>query len=441
MADMSFFPDVDTIRYRGPESTDPLAFRYYNADAEVLGKAMRDHLRFAVCYWHSFDAPGSDVFGVGTWDRPWANGSADPMGAAREKLAAGFEFIAKLTAPYFCFHDRDVAPEGSTLAETERNLLAIGEDMAREMEQTGIKLLWGTANLFGHPRYAAGAATNPNPEVFAHAAAQVKTALELTQRLGGENYVLWGGREGYDTLLNTDLKRESDQLGRFMQLVVDHKHKIGFAGTLLIEPKPCEPTKHQYDYDSAACYAFLQKYGLTDEFKLNIECNHATLAGHTFQHEVAYAIAHGIFGSIDANRGDPQNGWDTDQYPNSVEEATLVLYEILRAGGLQSGGFNFDAKLRRQSVAREDLFYGHIGGMDTLARGLLNAAALVESGELAEHVANRYSGWDDAFGQGILNGAMDFTGLSGHVHSTNPDLTPASGRQELLENVVSRFVR
>ena len=438
---MSFFPDVDTIRYRGPESTDPLAFRYYDANAEVLGKTMLEHLRFAVCYWHSFDAPGSDVFGPGTWDRPWANGSADPMAAAREKLAAGFEFIAKLTAPYFCFHDRDVAPEGSTLAESERNLLAIGEDMAREMEQTGIKLLWGTANLFGHPRYAAGAATNPNPEVFAHAAAQVKTALELTHRLGGENYVLWGGREGYDTLLNTALKRESDQLGRFMQLVVEHKHKIGFEGTLLIEPKPCEPTKHQYDYDSAACYAFLQKYGLTDEFKLNIECNHATLAGHTFQHEVAYAIAHGIFGSIDANRGDPQNGWDTDQYPNSVEEATLVLYEILCAGGLGSGGFNFDAKLRRQSVAREDLFYGHIGGMDTLARGLLNAAALIESGALAEHVAARYSGWDDAFGQRILNGELDFADLADHVHSANLDLSPVSGRQELLENIVSRFVR
>ena len=438
---MTFFPDVDTIRYRGPESTDPLSFRYYDANAEVLGRTMQEHLRFAVCYWHSFDAPGSDVFGSGTWDRPWANGEADPMQAAREKLAAGFEFIAKLTAPYFCFHDRDVAPEGATLHEAERNLFTIGEDIAREMERTGTKLLWGTANLFGHPRYAAGAATNPNPEVFAHAAAQVKTALELTHQLRGENYVLWGGREGYDTLLNTDLKRESDQLGRFMQMVVDYKHKIGFSGTLLIEPKPCEPTKHQYDYDGAACYAFLQKYGLTDEFKLNIECNHATLAGHTFQHEVAYAIAHGIFGSVDANRGDPQNGWDTDQYPNSVEEATLVLYEILRAGGFASGGFNFDAKLRRQSVAREDLFYGHIGGMDTLARGLRNAAALLQSGELCKHVANRYSPWDDAFGQSILNGQMDIGALAGHAHTMNLDLSPTSGRQELLENLVSRFVR
>ncbi|MYD86544.1 MAG: xylose isomerase, partial [Acidobacteria bacterium] len=343
-------------------------------------------------------------FGVGTWDRPWANGASDPMAAARAKLAAAFEFFEKLSVPYYCFHDRDVAPEGQTSAESEKNLLTIGEDMARAMEDAGVKLLWGTANLFGHPRYAAGAATNPNPDVFAHAAAQVKTVLELTHSLGGENYVLWGGREGYDTLLNTDLRRESDQLGRFMQLVVEHKHKIGFEGTLLIEPKPCEPTKHQYDYDSAACYAFLQKYGLVDEFKLNIECNHATLAGHTFQHEVAYAIAHGIFGSVDANRGDAQNGWDTDQYPNNVEESTLVLYEILKAGGLGTGGFNFDAKMRRQSVARDDLFYGHIGGMDTLARGLLNAAELLASGELSDRVAERYAGWDSGVGKRILDG-------------------------------------
>jgi len=438
---MTFFPDVDTIVYRGADSTDPLTFRYYDANAPVLGKTMAEHLRFAVCYWHSFDAPGADVFGTGTWDRPWANGGADSMAAAREKLGAAFEFISKLTAPYFCFHDRDVAPEGTTPAETERNLLTMGEEIAREMERTGIKLLWGTANLFGHPRYAAGAATNPNPEVFAYAASQVKAALELTHQLNGENYVLWGGREGYDTLLNTDLKRESDQLGRFMQLVVEHKHKIGFTGTLLIEPKPCEPTKHQYDYDSAACYAFLQKYGLADEFKLNIECNHATLAGHTFHHEVAYAIANGIFGSVDANRGDPQNGWDTDQYPNSVEEATLVLHEILRAGGFTTGGFNFDAKMRRQSTAREDLFYGHIGGMDTLARGLVNAATLLESEELCRRVEERYSGWDGELGRAILAGEMDFGRLAGHIQTTDPDLAPRSGQQELLENVVARFVR
>ena len=438
---MTFFKDIDTIAYRGPDSTDPLSFRYYDADAPVLGKTMAEHLRFAVCYWHSFDAAGADVFGVGTWDRPWANGESDPMTAARAKLAAAFEFFEKLTVPYYCFHDRDVAPEGQTFAESEKNLLAIGEDMASAMEESGVRLLWGTANLFGHPRYAAGAATNPNPDVFAHAAAQVKTVLELTHALGGENYVLWGGREGYDTLLNTDLKRESDQLGRFMQLVVEHKHKIGFEGTLLIEPKPCEPTKHQYDYDSAACYAFLQKYNLADEFKLNIECNHATLAGHTFQHEVAYAIAHGIFGSVDANRGDAQNGWDTDQYPNNVEESTLVLYEILKAGGLGTGGFNFDAKMRRQSVARDDLFYGHIGGMDTLARGLLNAAELLGSAELSDRVAERYAGWDHGVGKRILDGGENLDSLRAYTRDAAPDLTPVSGRQELLENIVSRFAR
>ena len=438
---MSFFADVDTIAYQGPDSTDPLAFRYYDANRQVLGKTMAEHLRFAVCYWHSFDAPGADVFGDGTWDRPWANGGTEPMAGARAKLEAAFEFIAKLTAPYFCFHDRDVAPEGSTAAESEKNLLTMGEDIADAMQRSGVKLLWGTANLFGHPRYAAGAATNPNPEVFAYAAAQVKTVLELTHQLGGENYVLWGGREGYDTLLNTDLKREADQLGRFMTLVAEHKHKIGFTGTLLIEPKPCEPTKHQYDYDSAACHAFLQKYGLVDEFKLNIECNHATLAGHTFQHEVAYAVAHGIFGSVDANRGDPQNGWDTDQFPTNVEEATLVLYEILRAGGFGSGGFNFDAKLRRQSVAREDLFYGHIGGMDTLARGLLNAAALLQSEALSRPLAQRYAGWDAGLGERILAGAESLGSLADHVHASNPDLSPVSGRQELLENIVARFAR
>ena len=437
---MSFFENIDTIRFEGEASTNPLAFRHYDAERKVLGRRMADHLRFAVCYWHSFAAPGDDVFGDGTWDRPW-EGRNDALPAARQKLAAAFEFFEKLTVPYFCFHDRDVAPEGATFAESEANLKTIGEDLAAAMERTGVKLLWGTANLFGHPRYAAGAATNPNPEVFAYAAAQVSAVLELTHQLGGENYVLWGGREGYDTLLNTDLRREAQQLGRFMQMVVEHKHKLGFTGTLLIEPKPCEPTKHQYDYDAAACFAFLQKFGLEDEFKLNIECNHATLAGHTFQHEVAYAAANGIFGSVDANRGDAQNGWDTDQFPTNVEEATLVLYEILRAGGLGSGGFNFDAKLRRQSVAREDLFYGHIGGMDTLARGLMNAAALLESGELASVVDDRYAGWRDDFGQSVLDGRTSLATLADRARKNAGDLSPVSGRQEYLENLVSRFIR
>lgn len=433
---MSFFPDVETIPYEGPESENPLAFRYYDAERTCHGKTMAEQLNFAVCYWHSFAAVGDDVFGDGTWDRPWSA----TLAGARQKLDAAFEFFTKLNVPYYCFHDRDVAPEGLTAKETAMNLTTMGDELAEAQDRTGIKLLWGTANLFGHPRYAAGAATNPDPEVFAYAASQVKQALDLTNRLQGQNYVLWGGREGYDTLLNTDLRRESNQLGKFMQLVVDYKHKIGFEGTLLIEPKPCEPTKHQYDYDSAACYAFLQKYGLENEFKLNIECNHATLAGHSFQHEVAYAIAHDIFGSVDANRGDPQNGWDTDQFPNSVPECTLVLYEILKSGGFRTGGFNFDAKLRRQSVAREDLFYGHIGGMDTLAKALLNAAKLLESNVLEGHVESRYNGWKQSFGSEILDGTLGLADLDDYIRTRNPELEPTSGRQEYLENTVARIV-
>ena len=433
---MSFFPNVEKIPYEGPESTNPLAFRYYDADREVLGKTMADHLRFAVCYWHSFAAPGDDVFGDGTWDRPWN----DDLGGARAKLACAFEFFEKLGNPFYCFHDRDVAPEGSTYAETERNLKTIGDELAQAQDRTGIKLLWGTANLFGHPRYAAGAATNPNPEVFAFAASQVMQALDLTHELHGENYVLWGGREGYDTLLNTDLRRESQQLGRFMTMVAEHKAKIGFTGTLLIEPKPCEPTKHQYDYDSAACYAFLQKYGLEDQFKLNIECNHATLAGHSFHHEIAFAIANDIFGSVDANRGDPQNGWDTDQFPNSAQEWSLVLYEILKGGGFSTGGLNFDAKLRRQSVNREDLFYGHIGGMDTISRGLLNAVALLENGVLEEALANRYDGWSNDLGERILEPSSNLNDLAQFVREHESTLQPISGNQELLENTVARFI-
>ncbi len=433
---MSFFPNVEKIPYEGPDSTNPLAFRYYDADREVLGKTMADHLRFAVCYWHSFAAPGDDVFGDGTWDRPWN----DDLGGARAKLACAFEFFEKLGNPFYCFHDRDVAPEGSTYAETERNLKTIGDELAQAQDRTGIKLLWGTANLFGHPRYAAGAATNPNPQVFAFAASQVMQALDLTHELHGENYVLWGGREGYDTLLNTDLRRESQQLGRFMTMVAEHKAKIGFTGTLLIEPKPCEPTKHQYDYDSAACYAFLQKYGLEDQFKLNIECNHATLAGHSFHHEIAFAIANDIFGSVDANRGDPQNGWDTDQFPNSAQEWSLVLYEILKGGGFSTGGLNFDAKLRRQSVNREDLFYGHIGGMDTISRGLLNAVALLENGVLEEALANRYDGWSNDLGERILEPSSNLNDLAQFVREHESTLQPISGNQELLENTVARFI-
>ena len=433
----TFLPDIERIPYLGPEAEIDLAFRFYDRDRIVLGKRMEDQLRFAVCYWHSFCWPGSDVFGEGSFDRPWLR-EGDPLLQAERKLEAAFELFEKLGAPFFTFHDRDLAPEGATFKESQRSLGHMLDRAQRRMEESGVRLLWGTANLFSHPRYAAGAATNPDPEVFAYAAAQVRHALEATQRLGGANYVLWGGREGYDTLLNTDLRRESDQLGRFMCLVVEHKHRIGFEGTILIEPKPMEPTKHQYDFDVAAVYAFLQRYGLQEEIKLNIEVNHATLAGHSFCHELAYAISNGIFGSVDINRGDPQLGWDTDQFPNSVEEATLAFYTILRGGGLGTGGFNFDAKLRRQSVDPVDLLHAHIGGIDTLARGLLNAAHLLEDGVLSAFVEKRYAGWSGGLGRAILEGERSLADLGLHVESGGLEPSPVSGRQELLEGVVSR---
>ena len=379
-----FFTEVTgPIPFGGLGSSDPLAFKVYQPDRLVLGTKMVDHLRPGVCFWHSFSWPGVDMFGIGTLDRPWLAATDDPMAAARERLGVAFEFFTKLGIPYYCFHDRDVAPEGTTFAEFRSNLDAIADDALGYQERTGVRLLWGTANLFTHPRFQGGAATNPDPEVFAYAAAQVKHMLEVTLRLGGENYVLWGGREGYDTLLNTDLKREGAQLARFLHLVAEHKHKIGYTGQLLIEPKPMEPTKHQYDYDSATVYGFLVRNGLEGEYAVNVEANHATLAGHSFHHEVAFATANGFLGSIDANRGDPQNGWDTDQFPNSVEDLTMPMYEILRSGGIAPGGFNFDAKLRRQSTDRTDLFHAHIGALDTLAQALLAAAALIEDGELA----------------------------------------------------------
>ncbi len=435
-----FFSEVtEPIRFGGLASTDPLSFRVYQPDRLVLGRRMEDHLRIGVCMWHSFAWPGSDVFGAGTFDRPWI-GAADPMAGARARLAAAFEFLEKLGVPFYCFHDRDVAPEGRTFAQSNANLDALVDEAAAHQERTGVRLLWGTANLFGHPRYAAGAATNPDPEVFAYAAAQVKNMLEVTQRLGGSNYVLWGGREGYETLLNTDLAREGKQLARFLHLVAEHKHKIGFKGTLLIEPKPMEPTKHQYDFDCSTVHGFLVRNGLADEYRVNIEANHATLAGHSFHHEVAYAIANGIFGSIDANRGDYQNGWDTDQFPNSVEELSLAVYEILRGGGFTTGGFNFDAKLRRQSMARTDLFHGHIGGIDTLAQALLVAADMVERGTLAGMVEERYAGWQGELGASILSGEASLEELEARVAAGEIDPRPVSGQQELYENVVNRHI-
>ena len=437
----AFFSDVtEPIRFEGLGSTNPLAFKVYDKDRVVLGRRMEEHLRPGVCFWHSFAWPGTDMFGVGTLDRPWLDPAADPMDAARAKMAVAFEFFEKLGAPYYCFHDRDVAPETGGYADFRSNLDALVDDALRYQERTGIRLLWGTANLFTHPRYQAGAATNPDPAVFAYAAAQVKHMLEVTKRLGGQNYVLWGGREGYDTLLNTDLRREATQLARFLRLVAEHKHKIGFDGQLLIEPKPMEPTKHQYDYDVATVHGFLVRNGLEGEYRVNIEANHATLAGHSFHHEVAFAIANGVLGSIDANRGDPQNGWDTDQFPNSVEDLTMPLYEIVLAGGLAPGGFNFDAKLRRQSTDRNDLFHAHIGGLDTLARALLAAAALIEDGELAARKDARYAGWDGELGTAILEGTLGLEELEKRVADGSIDPRRASGQQELLEHLVNRGI-
>jgi xylose isomerase len=437
----SFFPDVSgPIPYGGLTTSEPLAFKVYQPDRMVLGRRMEDQLRIAVCLWHSFNWPGSDVFGTGTFDRPWLTVGAEPMGAARAKLDAAFEFIEKLGVPFFTFHDRDVAPEGGTFAETRANLDAVVAAMETHMERTGARLLWGTANLFSHPRYAAGAGTNPDPEVFAYAAAQVKLMLEVTHTLDGANYVLWGGREGYETLLNTDLGREEQQLARFLSLVAEHKQRIGFRGTLLLEPKPQEPTKHQYDYDSATVDAFLVRHGLQDEYRVNIEANHATLAGHSFQHEVAVAISRGIFGSVDMNRGDPQNGWDTDQFPNSVDDLAPALYEILRAGGFTTGGFNFDAKLRRQSMDRSDLFHAHIGGIDTLAQALLAAAGLVEAGDLQRLRDERYAGWKDGLGSAILAGDLSLPDLETRVIEDGIEPRAVSGRQERLENLVNQRI-
>jgi len=436
-----FFPEVaDPVRFAGLDSDDPYTFRVYDPERVVLGRSMREHLRLSVCYWHSFTCAGSDIFGAGTFDRPWLDPGVDPMRAASAKLEAAFEFFVKLGVPYFTFHDVDIAPPGRSFAESAANLERIVAAVEEKMAETGVRLLWGTANAFSHPRYAAGAATNPDPEVFAYAAAQVKHAMEATHHLGGENYVLWGGREGYETLLNTDLAREQAQLARFLTLVAEHKRDLGFTGTLLIEPKPQEPTKHQYDYDTATVHGFLERHDLAGEYKVNIEGNHATLAGHSFHHEVAYAVANGVFGSIDANRGDPQNGWDTDQFPNSVEELSLVVYEILQGGGFDTGGFNFDTKLRRQSVDRHDLFHGHIGGIDTLAQALLVAADLVEQRVLQDARDQRYRGWDADLGRDILDGNLTLTDLAAKVEQGGIDPTPTSGQQEHLENRINHTI-
>jgi xylose isomerase len=437
---MSYLNTIAPIRYEGEDTTNPLAFRWYDKDRIVLGKRMEDHLRFAVCYWHTFCWNGFDVFGYdGSFERPWQH-MADPMEAARAKAQVAFDFFEKLGVPYYCFHDRDIAPEGATPRESVDRLHRMVDELGEHQQRTGLKLLWGTANLFSHRRFMSGAATNPDPEIFALAALQVKEAMDATQKLDGANYVMWGGREGYETLLNTDMKRELAQLGRFLSMAVEHKHKIGLKGPILIEPKPREPTKHQYDFDVATVFGFLKQYGLEKEVKVNIEANHATLAGHSFEHEIVTALSLGIFGSLDMNRGDMQCGWDTDQFPNNGAETALALYYILQAGGFTTGGLNFDAKVRRQSIDAQDLFLGHIGGMDVAARALLAAEKMIQDGGHARAVSERYAGWDGALGRDIHEGKLDLAALAKRALDRNTDVAPQSGRQEALENWFNRFV-
>ncbi len=432
------FPNVTKIAYEGPNSTDPLSFRWYNPEEMVEGKSMEDHFRFAVAYWHAFRGTGADPFGAPTIVRDWdANDGSVENACKRVRIA--FEFMEKLGVKYYCFHDRDVSPEGASVSESNANLDQVTDVLEQEQQRTGIKLLWGTANLFSHPRYAHGAATSCVADVYAHAAAQVKKAMEVTQRLGGENYVFWGGREGYQSLLNTDLKREIDNLGRFLSMAVDYADKTGFGGTFLIEPKPKEPTKHQYDSDAAACINFLRQYGLTERFKLNIETNHATLAGHSMMHELDYAGAQGMLGSVDANTGDTLLGWDTDQFMTDVYETTKIMLMILKYGGFSTGGLNFDAKLRRESTSPEDLFYAHIGSMDAFAKGLKVAAAIRADGGLQDALNLRYESWNSDLGKSIESGQQDFESLSSYA-AANPCETVASGRQEYIENYINRII-
>ena len=434
-----YYDKIERINYEGTQTDNPFAFRHYNPSQIILGKTMAEHLRFSICYWHTFCWAGTDMFGSGSFNYPWQS-NADPLSNAKAKADVAFEFFYKMNVPFYAFHDVDVAPEGNSIQEYINNLSIMTDILLEKQQQTGVNLLWGTANCFTNPKYAAGAATNPDPEVFACAATQVVHAMNATHKLGGQNYVLWGGREGYETLLNTDLRKEREQVGKFMQLVVENKHKIGFNGTLLIEPKPQEPTKHQYDYDVATIYGFLKQFGLEKEIKVNIEANHATLAGHSFQHEVASAIALDIFGSLDANRGDPQLGWDTDQFPNSVEENTLVMYEILKNGGFTTGGLNFDAKIRRQSIDKYDAFYGHIGAMDTMALSLKCAARMIEDNALNQKVTDRYAGWSNNLGKEILQGNMTLQDIAQYSLSHNLQPKPYSGEQEKLENLVNKFI-
>src|SRR5216117_850468 len=435
----SAFPDVSKIQFEGAKSKNPLAFKHYNPDEKVESKSMKDHLRFSVTYWHTFRGQLADMFGVGTALRPWEDGT-NSVEMAKKRVRVAFEFMEKLGVPFYAFHDRDVAPEGKNLRESNKNLDAVVKILKEEQERTGIRLLWGTACLFVHPRFVHGAATSCNADVFAYAAAQVKKALEVTHELNGEGYVFWGGREGYSTLLNTNLKRELDHLAAFLHMAVDYKRRIGVKGQFYIEPKPKEPTKHQYDFDAAACLNFLREYELLDHFKLNLETNHATLAGHTMQHELEVAIAANALGSIDANMGDTLLGWDTDQFPTDIYLATQVMLSILKMGGFTTGGTNFDAKVRRESFEPEDLFHAHIAGMDTFARGLKIAAAIRKDGRLADFVQQRYNSWDSGIGREIESGQADFKVLSDYALKMGEVKTNQSGRQEFLENLLNEFI-
>lgn len=432
-----FFKGLKPVKFKGPRSKDPLTYRHYNKDEVVMGKTMEEHIRPAIAYWHTFAWEGGDPFGGRTFDRPWYDKGLE---GAKIKADVAFELFDILDAPFFCFHDADIAPEGATLKESNKNVRVIADIFAKKMQSSRTKLLWGTANLFSNRRYMAGAATNPDPDVFAYAAGQVKNVLEVTHELGGANYVLWGGREGYETLLNTKVGHEADQMAMFLSLVIDHAKKIGFKGQILIEPKPQEPSKHQYDYDVATVYGFLQRYGLENEVKCNIEVGHAFLAGHSFEHELAVASSLGMLGSVDANRNDLQSGWDTDQFPNSAGEMALAFYYILKQGGLGSGGFNFDAKVRRQSIDPADLIYGHVGGLDTLARGLKAAAAIIEDGTYDKMVDARYAGWQDREAKAMLGGKRSLEQIAARVEKQNVNPQPRSGQQELLENLINRFV-
>ena len=436
---MVAFPEISKIKYEGPQSKNPLAFRWYNENELIEGRSMKDHLRFSVVYWHTFRGTGSDPFGAGTMLRPWDDGSNSVENAIR-RVRVAFEFIEKLGAPFYAFHDRDVAPEGATLAESNKNFDAVARVLKEEQDRTGIKLLWGTANMFSNPRFMHGASTSCNADVFAFAAAQVKKCLEVTKELGGVNYVFWGGREGYQNLLNTDMKRELDHMGRFMNLAVEYAKEIGFTGQFLIEPKPKEPTKHQYDSDAAACVNFLRAYGLMDHFKLNIETNHATLAGHSMMHELDYSGMQGVLGSIDANTGDTLLGWDTDQFPTNFYLTAEVMLILMKYGGIGRGGVNFDAKVRRESFEPIDLFYAHIGGMDAFARGLKIAAAIRAEGELGAFVKQRYSTWDSGIGAQIESGAAKFRELENYMLQKGEIDPNQSGRQEMLENLFNRYL-